>query len=478
MEFFLPHPEKYPFAKLRTRDLPFVQTSDLDAPERVVGIWSCPGTGKTTAVAAYIAANVGIFPRVVVITPRRTLAESLVARFNSPSARFAHYADLRGGGYHILASGTPRVVVQAESLHRLRGFDEGPLLLVVDESESVLSQFASTFTHRNELSASRHADSLEVFVRLTRHAMLSEAGGKAIMCDAFFSDNALDSLAICECPSMALYKYTAMPMVRRVEHLPVDPVDRELPFLQAVEACLLRGRRAFVFSSSKSVVRALRRHLEGVLGRVFFEPEGGVYYEATGDDEAAPLSDADAAWGACRLVVVTSRVTVGVNFTLRDHFDAVFCHVSSFCGNRVRDVFQAIFRVRHPRSPLLYVQLTGPRDAAPPDYRSCVEAIRTAGARPPVTASWQMDAREEHLRALGRLLGETRGRTSGLPRLLLYRFFEQLAVRDEQECALSVQCLHETWEVFADICGFRPASEGSTPPPRMWVPRGPSTAAV
>lgn len=472
MEFFLPHPERYPFAVLHTRSLPFVQASDLDSSERVVGVWSCPGTGKTTAIAEYIAAKSDVFPQTVVVTPRRTLAESLVARFDSPSARFAHYGDLRGDGYHIVASGTPRVVVQVESIHRLRGYCDSPLLLIIDESDSVLSQLASTFTHTSELSVSRHADSLEAFVRLLRHAMLSDLGGKVIMCDAFFSDNALDSLAICGCTSMALYRYTTMPEPRLVVRVPVGEVERELPFLQAVEACILRGQRAFVFSSSKSVVRSLRRHLESSLGGRFFEPSNGSYYEATGDDVGAPLSDADAVWGSCRLVVVTSRVTVGVNFTLRNHFDAVFCHVSSFCGNRVRDVFQAIFRVRHPKSPHLYVQLVGPVDDAAPDYRSCVETVRAAGTLPLTNASWELDARDQHLYSLGRLLAAIRSRdpVTNLPRLLLYRFLEQIAVRDEQERALSVHRIRETWDVFADLCGFQSEKAPETLP-SVWVPR-------
>jgi hypothetical protein len=78
------------------------------------------------------------------------------------------------------------------------------------------------------------------------------------------------------------------------------------------------------------------------------------------------FDDVKRIWGAARLVIYTSKITVGINYDDYDHvkdilgeaqdfhFDTIMIQASNRCPN-VRNTLQGHFRVRHTREPNIYL---------------------------------------------------------------------------------------------------------------------------
>jgi hypothetical protein len=78
------------------------------------------------------------------------------------------------------------------------------------------------------------------------------------------------------------------------------------------------------------------------------------------------FDDVKRIWGAARLVIYTSKITVGINYddydhvkdalgeTQNFHFDTIIIQASNRCPN-VRNTLQGHFRVRHTREPNIYL---------------------------------------------------------------------------------------------------------------------------
>jgi hypothetical protein len=91
-------------------------------------------------------------------------------------------------------------------------------------------------------------------------------------------------------------------------------------------------------------------------------------YSSMTDDLAMneDFDDVKKSWGAARLVIYTSKVTVGINYDDYDHkrdalgepqdfhFDTILIQASNRCPN-VRNTLQGHFRVRHTREPNIYL---------------------------------------------------------------------------------------------------------------------------
>ena len=492
--FSKPHPEKYGFCIpfIREEDVPFVRVDDLRHQAPVVCIHAQPGTGKTTVAEEFIHQTRDEFRAVIVLTPRMTLAESLYERFHRDEHPFVLYSDPELPRELSLAT-YPRIVCQVESLHRV-SIDEGcgPVLLIIDEVESVLSQLASTFTHgsshgpptvafdseeggsdkalrakyheRALIGAARHLANLGQFTRLLGLACAAGGRSKALLFDAFLSDNTFDVLQAVGCPAVAVFRYLAPSMARSAFRVPACTAwgKEDVDFIRAIrEALSVRGERVFVYSSSKAFVERLKAGLQGCLHQGFFEsPE---YFEATGDHCTGPLGDVDAAWSLCRLVVVTAKVTVGVNFTLRDHFDVVFCYASAYCGNRIRDIFQALFRTRHPRTDRVFFLITErfKRDGSFPSRSASIEAIDGAIVTAPEVQivynpsngglAVDMPPRHEHLYRVHALflVAATKPIYPGALGIL-----RTILIRDEEESARSKHHIVESIGAFFLLCNF------------------------
>jgi hypothetical protein len=383
------------------------------------------------------------------------------------------------------------VVVQIESIHRFSSvFFHGavPVLVIIDEIVAVLTQLASTFTqgngsetkvsvHRNGRAddtlieaarvqfraamsdaSSRHATTVRTFFALLR----TETNFVAVF-DAFLSHFAVSILRdLVGEQNLDVVLYTRSPEKRTVAF--VQPArgrssqEKCEPLLLLLIQMIADGKNIYCFCSSKGMVSLIRTRLRQMFPSL-------AIFVATGDETTDVLTDVDVSWTAYRVVLTTSKVTVGVNFSIRDHFDAIFCYVMATCRNRVRDVFQALFRVRHPRTPSIFFMLdqyvhpevTGEL-AGPTQQDAELLVLETCSDREPpieveisygVATAWAKPGRNSHLHRMRHVV-LTLQKSTPEDADILARIF----ARDEFETAVSTIFSEGQIETFMDSCGF------------------------
>ena len=95
------------------------------------------GTGKSHQVAKLLSDYTG---KVVIVSHRKTFTSDVSKRYECVS-----YEDITGP---VDMNTTRRVIVQVESLHRLRNYSGS--LLIIDECESILSQMTNHVANRSK----------------------------------------------------------------------------------------------------------------------------------------------------------------------------------------------------------------------------------------------------------------------------------------------------------------------------------------
>jgi hypothetical protein len=73
----------------------------------------------------------------------------------------------------------------------------------------------------------------------------------------------------------------------------------------------------------------------------------------SGDDKSS-LKNVREDWSTCDAVLVTSTITVGINYDIPDYFHNIFIYATRASGNRMTDIFQSHYRVRHIINNRLY----------------------------------------------------------------------------------------------------------------------------
>jgi hypothetical protein len=272
----------------------FVQVRDLNKGGIVV-IKAGLGKGKTTATVNHINAN--DYACIVVLTPRRSYAQTTISRVNNEISlpdgeRFVLYSDLKGAIKHKY------LVIQVESLHRfIHEFQGSNTLVVLDEVESLLYQMTSHKTH-----GTNHIQNLDMFELLLTQS-------KKVLCmDAFISNKTLNVLKNIN-RKFSYYNYTKNLEKRTAIEYPQKHILKNKLIKE-----LDQGKKVYFFCSSRNQLTD------------YFLPD--------------ITSKAD-------LIVVTCTVTVGCNYDIPDMFNNIFVYASACSRNLVRDIFQSCYRVRH-----------------------------------------------------------------------------------------------------------------------------------
>ena len=98
------------------------------------------------------------------------------------------------------------------------------------------------------------------------------------------------------------------------------------------------------YAASKSFIQT---QIVPILNETLDPTEYLVYLPVAG--KSHNLKNAEKEWRAKRAIVYNSTITVGVDFNLPDIFDTVLVYAQNFGCGPVRDIFQAIHRVRKIR---------------------------------------------------------------------------------------------------------------------------------
>lgn len=290
------------------------------------------GTGKTTQIANQPEiTNKNL--TVLALSPRCKFARSLATRLGLPC-----YMDLKAREI----SNSRRLVLSMESLHKLEGnvnFD----LVIGDEIESCLTQFISEATMKGK--AERN---MEIFSQLLARAK------RFILADAFISYRTLDVMG-CLSLNYTLVHNTYNPAPRRAILVPMTEkgegkkktYEPDALFQKLLELLKVGKRLYFVCASKKRMLQFERMVIEA----------GIVYkaYHSGSTDTKGEFDNVNETWGQFQLVMTTTTITVGINHDT-EHFDCLALYGVIGSGS-VRDLFQALMRVRHARDGDLYYSI-------------------------------------------------------------------------------------------------------------------------
>jgi hypothetical protein len=305
-------------------------------------ISSALGSGKTTALITYIrervsSANGNI--RVVVVGPRVSFCESIYTRikdaFENPKCAMDvlyYKSDDDVRMTHETAHTNWLMVVQYESLWKIPIIDNSETVIIMDESESILSQI---FSGLNKRKAMDNFSTLQGLARSSNSTL--------ICMDAFVSSRTM------------IFAQSSKPNIKTVDYVNIPPKRTVNIFRSEKElyACLVEdlqaGKKVYMYCSHKKDEKNIIAML--IDGKVIGADtnDKGFFKDAAvhTSEENEGTSDVASTWSTKKLVICTSTVTVGVNFDEADCFDVLYSLSRPGAAN-VRDMFQALARVRYP----------------------------------------------------------------------------------------------------------------------------------
>lgn len=320
-----------------------------DRQVRVSVIESDLGTGKTTQTVAHMKKHNP--PNILFLTPRILFGQCLQSNLDG----FELYLDHTTGNKKTLS--LPRLICQMESLRRINTsmtYDH----IYIDEIESCLKQFSSlkTMTRRQECA--------DTFARLLKGAK------RIIMCDAHISSRTFKLLENLGFEPGSI-------LLERNHFVARDRVAVELKekshLLTHLRECIERRLPVCFFSTSKKFLKIVKKICQDNLERdeyVIYTPE------ATAEKDR--LRNVEEEWKNKIVVAYNTTITVGVDFNLPDIFHTVLVYAMNFGCGPVRDIFQAIHRVRKICSDKIYYYINGAseQDDAPDTERKAIRYVQ------------------------------------------------------------------------------------------------------
>lgn len=299
--------------------------------------------GKTKALREYVAHHFpadGLETKVVrFVTFRQTFSASIAKDFPD----FVMYKDVSGDLDPVQH---PRLIVQVESLHRLKmGARPEPVdLLVLDEVESILAQFNSGL-HKHFGAAFAM---FQWMMQTARHV---------VCMDANISDRTYRTLELLRPAHPLRFHWNRFARAADdVYHFTAD----QGAWLGALHAQLRANLRVVIPTNSLTEAKAY----EEAIKREFPSKKVMLYSSETAPGEKARhFADVHSHWGALDVLIFTPTCSAGVSFEL-DHFDTLF---GFFCDAScdVETCRQMLGRVRNLRSHEHYICLRAAGDTLP-----------------------------------------------------------------------------------------------------------------
>jgi hypothetical protein len=310
--------------------------------------------GKTKAMRAYLADHFpadGLETKVVrFVTFRQTFSNSISKDFPD----FTLYSSVTGDLDHVRH---PRLIVQVESLHRLKmGARPEPVdLLVLDEAESILAQFNSGLhKHFNAAFAV-----FQWMMQTARHV---------VCMDANLGDRTYRTLARLRPAHPPHFHWNRFARAADdVYHFTAD----QGAWLGRLYGALRGGARVVLPTNSLTEARAY----EEAIRREFPKKSVMLYSSETAPSEKARhFGDVHSYWGSLDVLIFTPTCSAGVSFEL-EHFDTLFGY---FCDAScdVETCRQMLGRVRNLRTREHYICLRATGSALPTTTEDIGRLIR------------------------------------------------------------------------------------------------------
>ncbi len=299
------------------------------------------GKGKTRSIIEWIKEHNP--KRVLYLSSRQMFARSITAELNRhlPTNVFTCYLNvtLKSDLIHY-----DRLVLQMESLIHLNwvGREDEIFInptdrlydvLVLDEVESLLKQFSSDKT----MGKKRHQCAM-VFERLVANTPY------VIGADAFLTSRSKRVLRQIN-PRIIIERNLHPPVKRRCLQY-----DNKSDFIHEARNAVYAGKNiVMVWGSKDAMLKFEHAYLKN--NGISYK----IYHGGTDDNTRNDLSIVNKTWSEVQVVMYTASITVGVSFD-QLYFDELFVY-GSCMSMSVRDLFQAMMRVRHLRNNIMHCYL-------------------------------------------------------------------------------------------------------------------------
>lgn len=308
------------------------------------------GTGKTTALKAWIDSTVNEDLKIIVVTFRISLAYMLAGTYG-----FENYLELKHEKSLSLEE-HPRVVVSVESLQKFFYVCNAnrelqlPDVLILDEYCSVIEHSFNTKT----LDPSRRA----LFFTFL-FAMLSNENKTVIGADAFFSIT-LDSDVFLELnrlyPAHLLTKYKVINNTYRKATRLIRIWQTPKHWKNLLLSTAKEGeKKVFLFVNNKTVSDAVMSEMATLKGIVEMDssypqsrPTECLYLssDSSPNDVMRSSVNPNDEWGSYQIVSITPTIQAGISFDKEDYFDVGFGY-AGLGSTQPLGILQQLARVRH-----------------------------------------------------------------------------------------------------------------------------------
>jgi hypothetical protein len=279
------------------------------------------------------------YKRILVISTRVAFAKTMLGSLSKLG--FELYTEV--SDQRQLAS-CDRLIIQYESLHKLIATGSLQMYdcLVLDEVESLLNNTTGPmnkeFIHDNE----------KVFEDLVTHS------GRILALDADLSNKTVQFFKELVQPENVTLNINSHHTMKRSLLVYLQKEGKDA-WLANIRKDVLDGKRLMIPVTSKQVANEL---IIPFLQANLDSEKYRLYTADTDDAQLSDFEDIEAAWGKLQVVVFTPCVTVGADFSTRDHFDCIYAYGTSLsCVPRT--LLQMCGRCRHPRNATIHMCVMG-----------------------------------------------------------------------------------------------------------------------
>jgi hypothetical protein len=284
--------------------------------------------GKTKALIEYLHAS--NFKTIIVISFRRTFSAEILSKLDG----FTLYSDIAND---IYISDYPKLIVQIESLHRIK-MPMNYSLVILDEVESIWSQFSSS----NFTNFGICINKFEAILKLSQ---------KIICMDANICKRTFDILRkIVSVDDIHYYVNTWNPSRDYCYNICTDKGS----WVYQLQELLKKDANIAIFSNSlaeaNKIFLFISNH-ENYKGKV-------MQYDSKTKESIKKLhfSNVDKYWEKYRCIICTPTVSAGISFEVEKHFDYIFGYFTDKSCN-VETCRQMLGRVRSIASQNIYLYL-------------------------------------------------------------------------------------------------------------------------
>ena len=305
--------QRYTFPNLEVTTYKSEFIPPLNPDWKIQVIQSPMGTDKTGKLCQYIKETQT--PSATFTSPRRTFTRSCTARFRDEGIAVKSYLEAK------ITEKDDFVIISAESLRQLKNISS---VLVMDEVTSSLAQMDSGL-HKNL------SDNQQMLIMLIR------GSPKIVFMDADIDARALVLLHLLRPKDVIHYQVNTIK--KRTDWIAYQ-LD-EITMYNQLSHDLGNGKNVKIICGSEKYGE---RYIEPVVRSVVGVDKYRFYHSKGGKIDPQELDDVNLTWSKLQVLMFTSVVTQGLNFT-DEHFHSiyVFGHSQS---NPIREVKQMTGRVR------------------------------------------------------------------------------------------------------------------------------------